>query len=218
MRFDVITLFPELFSAHLVHGVTRRAFEPGRSTCASGRCALSAIRRMRASTTGPTAAARGWCCSPSRSSASWRRSGRRARKTCPRRWSASARPARCSARPRSANSRTGAERSCSAPATKGVDQRFIDAHVDLELSIGDYRAVGWRTAGAGPARRARPAAARRARRRALAPAGQLLRGSARLPALQPARAARRRFRSARGSAVGQPRGDRRMAPRAVARP
>ncbi len=27
MRFDVITLFPELFGAHLVHGVTRRAFE-----------------------------------------------------------------------------------------------------------------------------------------------------------------------------------------------
>jgi tRNA (guanine37-N1)-methyltransferase len=28
MRFDIITLFPELFSAHLVHGVTRRAFAP----------------------------------------------------------------------------------------------------------------------------------------------------------------------------------------------
>jgi len=26
MRFDVVTLFPELFSAHLTHGVTRRAF------------------------------------------------------------------------------------------------------------------------------------------------------------------------------------------------
>ncbi|MCE9659130.1 MAG: tRNA (guanosine(37)-N1)-methyltransferase TrmD [Burkholderiales bacterium] len=29
MRFDVITLFPELFGPHLVHGVTRRAFESG---------------------------------------------------------------------------------------------------------------------------------------------------------------------------------------------
>jgi len=28
MRFDVITLFPELFAPHLLHGVTRRAFEP----------------------------------------------------------------------------------------------------------------------------------------------------------------------------------------------
>ena len=27
MRFDVITLFPELFGPHLIHGVTRRAFE-----------------------------------------------------------------------------------------------------------------------------------------------------------------------------------------------
>ena len=29
MRFDVITLFPELFAPHFVHGVTRRAFESG---------------------------------------------------------------------------------------------------------------------------------------------------------------------------------------------
>jgi tRNA (guanine37-N1)-methyltransferase len=29
MRFDVITLFPELFAAHLALGVTRRAFESG---------------------------------------------------------------------------------------------------------------------------------------------------------------------------------------------
>ena len=29
MRFDVITLFPELFEAHLSHGITRRAFEGG---------------------------------------------------------------------------------------------------------------------------------------------------------------------------------------------
>jgi tRNA (guanine37-N1)-methyltransferase len=27
MRFDVITLFPELFAPHLTHGITRRAFE-----------------------------------------------------------------------------------------------------------------------------------------------------------------------------------------------
>lgn len=29
MRYDVITLFPELFDAHFKHGVTRRAFESG---------------------------------------------------------------------------------------------------------------------------------------------------------------------------------------------
>jgi hypothetical protein len=36
MRFDVITLFPELFAAPLSHGVTRRAFESGKSTSGSG--------------------------------------------------------------------------------------------------------------------------------------------------------------------------------------
>lgn len=29
MRFDVVTLFPELFEPHLVHGVTRRAYDRG---------------------------------------------------------------------------------------------------------------------------------------------------------------------------------------------
>lgn len=29
MRFDVVTLFPELVAPHLEHGVTRRAFQPG---------------------------------------------------------------------------------------------------------------------------------------------------------------------------------------------
>lgn len=29
MRFDVITLFPELFEPHLIHGITRRAYESG---------------------------------------------------------------------------------------------------------------------------------------------------------------------------------------------
>jgi tRNA (guanine37-N1)-methyltransferase len=29
MRFDVVTIFPELFGPHLTHGITRRAFESG---------------------------------------------------------------------------------------------------------------------------------------------------------------------------------------------
>jgi tRNA (guanine37-N1)-methyltransferase len=29
MRFDIVTLFPELFGPHLQHGITRRAFESG---------------------------------------------------------------------------------------------------------------------------------------------------------------------------------------------
>jgi len=30
MRFDVVTLFPELFAPHLENGVTRRAYQPDR--------------------------------------------------------------------------------------------------------------------------------------------------------------------------------------------
>lgn len=33
MRFDIITLFPELFSAHLAHGVTRRAYQSLLQVC-----------------------------------------------------------------------------------------------------------------------------------------------------------------------------------------
>ena len=29
MRFDIITLFPDLFAPHLTQGITRRAFESG---------------------------------------------------------------------------------------------------------------------------------------------------------------------------------------------
>ncbi len=35
MRFDVITLFPELFAPFLTSGVTRRAFEIGPGRCAA---------------------------------------------------------------------------------------------------------------------------------------------------------------------------------------
>jgi tRNA (guanine37-N1)-methyltransferase len=35
MRFDVITLFPELFGPHLRQGVTRRAFQPGEAGTAA---------------------------------------------------------------------------------------------------------------------------------------------------------------------------------------
>ena len=60
MRFDVITLFPELFAPHLVHGVTRRAFEPGQVDVHLWPLRDFGDRRTAASTTGPTAAARAW--------------------------------------------------------------------------------------------------------------------------------------------------------------
>jgi hypothetical protein len=60
MRFDVITLFPELFAPFLASGVTRRAYESGRSTCACGTCATTPRATTGAWTTGRSAAAPAW--------------------------------------------------------------------------------------------------------------------------------------------------------------
>ena len=93
---------------------------------------------MRASTIGPTAAARAWCCSPSRSNARSRPCAPPAATRRRRRWSAF-RPAGALLRQatvaRFAES-AGAILLCAR--YEGIDQRFVDAHVDLELSIGDY--------------------------------------------------------------------------------
>ena len=45
MRFDVITLFPELFGPHLTQGITRRAFDWSRTDASSMRLACIALNR-----------------------------------------------------------------------------------------------------------------------------------------------------------------------------
>ena len=139
MRFDVITLFPELFAPFLASGVTRRAYESGagRSEAVEparfrrgqlpprGRPPL--WRRPRHGDDGRAAGAlpggdprptRGdagarWCC--------FRPIGSRAAITRAwQRWSASA----------------GAVLVCGR--YEGIDQRFIDAHVDVQISLGDF--------------------------------------------------------------------------------
>ncbi|MGZ8259276.1 MAG: tRNA (guanosine(37)-N1)-methyltransferase TrmD [Caldimonas sp.] len=138
MRIDVITLFPELFSAHLVHGVTRRAFEPGRIDVhlwplrdfgdppharvddrpyggGPGMVLLAeplerALTAIRAAR-GESAPAVLISFSPA---------GTLLRQSA---------VADLAAGP-------GAILLCAR--YEGVDQRFVDAHVDLELSIGDY--------------------------------------------------------------------------------
>ena len=167
MRFDVITLFPELFAPHLdARRHAARLRVRARSRCSCGRCATSPRTATAASTTARTAAGRAWCCWPSRCSARWprcapqradavRRAGgalhaRRAAAST-RRWCASSPPA------------PGAVLLCGR--YEGVDQRFIDRHVDARAQPGRLRAVRRRTAGAGAARRGGAAAAGRARRR-----------------------------------------------------
>ena len=138
MRIDVITLFPELFSAHLVHGVTRRAFEPGRIDVhlwplrnfgdppharvddrpyggGPGMVLLvepleRALAAIRAARAEPDPAP----------FVSFSPAGTLLRQTMVTRFAAG----------------PGAILLCAR--YEGVDQRFVDSHVDLELSIGDY--------------------------------------------------------------------------------
>jgi tRNA (guanine37-N1)-methyltransferase len=138
MRFDVITLFPELFSAHLVHGVTRRAFAPGRIEVHlwplrdfgdppharvddrpyGGGPGMVLLAEPLARALAAIRAARG-AAEPA-PLLSFSPAGTLLRQAVVGRFAAGA----------------GAILLCAR--YEGVDQRFIDAHVDLELSVGDY--------------------------------------------------------------------------------
>ena len=216
MRFDVITLFPELFAPHFVHGVTRRAFESGQVEVK--------LWQLRDFGDPPHARVddRPYGGGPGmvllvepllRALAAVRADRGDAEPVPVVNFSPAGRPLRQAAVGEFASGR-GAILLCAR--YEGVDQRFIDAPGRHRAQRRRLRAVRRRDPGAGPARCGRAPAARRPRRRALARAGQLFRRPARLPALQPARGAGRGRRGrggAAGAALGQPRGDRALAPR-----
>ncbi|HMO46393.1 MAG TPA: tRNA (guanosine(37)-N1)-methyltransferase TrmD [Rubrivivax sp.] len=141
MRFDVITLFPELFDAHLRHGITRRAFESGTvqvrlwplrdfADDAYRRVddrpygggpgmvmlveplqrALDAVRAQRA----------GAAAAPVVPVVHFSPAGQRLDQALVRQFAAG----------------SGAVLLCGR--YEGVDQRFIDAHVTHEISLGDF--------------------------------------------------------------------------------
>jgi tRNA (guanine37-N1)-methyltransferase len=146
MRFDVITLFPNLFAPHLAEGVTRRAFE---SRLVDVRLwplrehALDAHRRVddRPYGGGP---------------------GMVLLYEPLERALRAVQAERLGARPPDAGSLAAAQVICFSPAGRrldqrlvrelaagpgavlvcgryeGIDQRYIDRHVDLELSLGDF--------------------------------------------------------------------------------
>lgn len=136
MRFDVLTLFPELFTPHLTVGVTRRAFESGRIDVRLWPLrdfAEDNYRRVddRPYGGGPgmvmlaepleraLAAARA-----ERGAAApvvhFTPTGRRIDQSVVREFAAGA----------------GAVLLCGR--YEGIDQRVLDAHVDVELSLGDF--------------------------------------------------------------------------------
>jgi tRNA (guanine37-N1)-methyltransferase len=138
MRFDIITLFPELFSAHLVHGVTRRAFAPGRIDVHlwplrdfgdppharvddrpyGGGPGMVLLAEPLERALSAIRAARGEAAPAPL--VSFSPAGTLLRQAGVARLAAGA----------------GAVLLCAR--YEGVDQRFVDAHVDAELSVGDY--------------------------------------------------------------------------------
>jgi tRNA (guanine37-N1)-methyltransferase len=138
MRFDVITLFPDLFTAHLTQGITRRAFESGQVETVLWplrNFADNAYRRVddRPYGGGPgmvllaepleralSAARAARSDAPSAAVVHFTPTGRRIDQVVVREFAQS----------------TGAVFVCGR--YEGIDQRFIDRHVDVELSLGDF--------------------------------------------------------------------------------
>jgi tRNA (guanine37-N1)-methyltransferase len=138
MRIDVITLFPELFSAHLVHGVTRRAFTPDRVDVH-----LWPLREYgdlpharvddRPYGGGPGMVL---LVEPLERVLAAVRAARSETSPAPLiNFSPAGTPLRQAA---VVDFAAGAGAILLCARYEGVDQRFIDAHVDLEISVGDY--------------------------------------------------------------------------------
>ena len=138
MRFDVITLFPEVFGPHLVHGVTRRAFESGQVEVR-----LWPLRDFgdppharvddRPYGGGPGMVL---LAEPLERALAAVRASRREAEPAPL---VNFSPAGTRLR------QDGVAGFAAGPGAvllcaryEGVDQRFIDRHVDIELSLGDY--------------------------------------------------------------------------------
>ncbi|CAA9443774.1 MAG: tRNA (guanine(37)-N(1))-methyltransferase, partial [uncultured Ramlibacter sp.] len=136
MRFDVITLFPELFAPFLESGVTRRAYESGQVQVRLWNVRDYAEGNYRRVDDRPFGGGPGMvmmaeplarCLAAIRAERSdaapvvlFSPTGSRLDHAAVARWSAS----------------QGAVLLCGR--YEGVDQRFIDAHVDVQLSLGDF--------------------------------------------------------------------------------
>jgi len=138
MRFDIITLFPDLFAPHLTQGITRRAFESGQVEVHLWPLrdfADNAYRRVddRPYGGGPgmvmlvepltcaLAAVREARADPVAAPVvHFTPTGRRIDQDVVREFASS----------------PGAVLLCGR--YEGIDQRFIDRHVDIELSLGDF--------------------------------------------------------------------------------
>jgi tRNA (guanine37-N1)-methyltransferase len=138
MRFDVITLFPDLFGPHLTRGVTRRAFESGLVNVTLWQLRDFADNNYRRVDDRPYGGGPGMvmlieplqraleAVRASRGDSHpgpvvhFTPTGRRIDQTVVREFAAS----------------SGAVLLCGR--YEGIDQRFVDRHVNIELSLGDF--------------------------------------------------------------------------------
>ncbi|MDE2413618.1 MAG: tRNA (guanosine(37)-N1)-methyltransferase TrmD [Comamonadaceae bacterium] len=140
MRFDVITLFPELFASFLASGVTRRAYTSGQVDVRlwnprehaegnyrrvddrpfGGGPGMVMLAEPLARCLAAIRADRGEAASAQAPLVLFSPIGRRLDHAAVQGWSAGA----------------GAILLCGR--YEGVDQRFIDAHVDVQISLGDF--------------------------------------------------------------------------------
>jgi tRNA (guanine37-N1)-methyltransferase len=138
MRFDVITLFPELFAPHFVHGVTRRAFESGQVEVQLWPLRDHADGAYRRVDDRPFGGGPGMVllAEPLARALAAVRAARAESVPAPLiHFSPTGRPID-QALVREFAAGPGAVLLCGR--YEGIDQRFIDRHVDLELSLGDF--------------------------------------------------------------------------------
>lgn len=140
MRFDVVTLFPELFAPHLTQGITRRAFEsrqvdvhlwPLRDFADNnyrrvddrpygGGPGMVMLAEPLERSLAAVRAARAQAGSPAGPVVHFSPTGRPIEQALVRDWAVG----------------PGAVLLCGR--YEGIDQRVLDRHVDLELSLGDF--------------------------------------------------------------------------------
>ncbi|MEP6739103.1 MAG: tRNA (guanosine(37)-N1)-methyltransferase TrmD [Caldimonas sp.] len=138
MRFDVITLFPELYAAHLVHGVTRRAFESGQVEVRLWPLRDFGDAPHARVDDRPYGGGPGMVLlvEPLERALAAIRAARAEQAPAPL---INFSPAGELVRQETVvGFASGAGAILLCARYEGVDQRFIDAHVDLELSVGDY--------------------------------------------------------------------------------
>ena len=138
MRFDVITLFPDLFAPHLTQGITRRAFESGQVDVKLWPLRDFADNTYRRVDDRPFGGGPGMVMlfEPLQRALQAIRSARAEAVPAPLVHFTPTGRRIDQALLRKLAVGHGAVLLCGR--YEGIDQRFIDAHVDMELSLGDF--------------------------------------------------------------------------------